>query len=109
VRRAQAVDVARVATLRAWSLRLRVAATALTHLATVVLRDCADAGLVGPAGDALQAMGADVAGQVTEAAQEAIAAADELDHEAVVLLTASQGPPRASSPDGGSPGGGDRR
>lgn len=110
VRRAQPADVERIATLRAWSLRLRVAATALTHLATGVLTGCAEAGLVGPAGDALQALGADVARQAAEAAEEATAAADELDHEAVVLLATPHDQLRgASGSDGGAPGGAGER
>jgi hypothetical protein len=113
VRRAQPVDVEQIATLRAWSLRLRAAATAFTRLATVVLTGCAEAGLVGPAGDALQELGADVAQQAEEAAEEATAAADELDHYAVVLLATPHDLPTRGSTgdgsDGGAPGGGGER
>jgi hypothetical protein len=86
VRRAQPVDVQRIAILRSWALRLRLAATALWHLAAVVLAECDDAGLDGPAGDALQALGADVAQEAAAAAKQAEAAADELDLVAAVLM-----------------------
>jgi hypothetical protein len=105
VRRAQPVDVAQIATLRAWSLRLRVAASAFTHLASIVLSGCAEAGLVGPAGDALQELGTDVAQQADDAAETAGAAADELDRHAAVLLMAPQDP-AGGRLTGGSPSGG---
>jgi hypothetical protein len=110
VRRAQPVDVEQIATLRAWSLRLRAAATACAHLATVVSTGCAESGLVGPAGDALDELGAHVAQQAEEAAEEATMAANELDRYAVVLLAT----PRTLVTGGGSDGGsqsatGDRR
>jgi hypothetical protein len=109
VRRAQPVDVERIAILRAWSLRLRVAATALAHLATIVLAGCAEAGLVGPAGDALHDLGADVAQQAEEAAEEATVAADELDHDAVVLLATAHDLPTGASSGGGAPSGAGER
>jgi hypothetical protein len=111
LRRESPVDVEQIAALRAWSLRLRVAATAFTHLATVVLTGCAEAGLVGPAGDALRELGADVAQQADEAAEEATAAADELDHHAVVLLATPRDPQTGvGGVDGAALGGaGERR
>jgi hypothetical protein len=111
VRREPPVDVEQIATLRAWSLRLRAAATAFTRLATVVLTGCDEAGLVGPAGDALHELAADVAQQAEEAAEEATVAADELDHHAVVLLaTPHVLPTGAGGSDGGASGGaGERR
>jgi hypothetical protein len=104
VRREPPVDVEQIATLRAWSLRLRAAATAFTHLATIVLTGCAEAGLVGPAGDALHELGIDVAQRAEEVAEEATVAADELDHYAVVLLAAPHDLVMASGSDGGAPG-----
>jgi hypothetical protein len=79
--------VERIATLRVWSVRLRAGATALTHLAVIVLAGCAEAGLVGPAGDALQRLGRGVASEAQAAARAAFAAADELDQHAALLLT----------------------
>ena len=87
VRRNAQVDVDQIATLRVWSVRLRAAATALTHLAVIVLAACAESGLVGPAGDALQSLGRSVASEVHVAARAASAAADELDQHAALLLT----------------------
>lgn len=64
--------------LRAWSLRLRLAAEALQQLALVVGLSCDDAGLVGPAGDALRRLGEDVSRDASSAALAAQAAADAL-------------------------------
>jgi hypothetical protein len=88
VRRDAPVDVEQISTLRVYSLRLRVAALALTHLALVVLEGCSQAGLVGPAGDALRGLGVAVAREATSSADAVQAAADELDRQASVLLAA---------------------
>jgi hypothetical protein len=86
VRRDPPADVEQISTLRVYSLRLRIAALALTHLALVVLEGCSQARLVGPAGDALHALGVAVAREATSSADAVEAAADELDRQAAVLL-----------------------
>jgi hypothetical protein len=91
VRGDAAADVEQVAALRAWSLRLRAAAEAQLGLAGVVPAACDEAGLVGPAGDALLVLGAGVAMRVREAARACTAAADEMDRTAARLLSFPQG------------------
>jgi hypothetical protein len=101
VRRDPAVDVELISTLRVYSLRLRVAALALTHLALVVLEGCSQAGLVGPAGDALHALGGSVALEATSSADAVEAAADELDRQATVLLAGGPAAVSPARPSGG--------
>jgi hypothetical protein len=80
-------DVEQISTLRAYALRLRVGALALTHLAAVVREGCSQAGLAGPTGDALQDLGVAVAREAASSADAADTAADELDRQAAVLMT----------------------
>lgn len=73
----------RVAQLRAWSLRLRLSGELQQELRQLLLDACDDAGLVGPTGDALRALGERLAGDASAAATAAFDAADELDRCAV--------------------------
>jgi hypothetical protein len=111
VRRHAPVDVERIAVLRAWSLRLRLAADVQAELGGTVTRACGDAGLVGPAGDALQGLGQRLADAAAASARAAGAAADELDRLAVASVVGGcLGPPGGSAaravtpaPAGGRP------
>lgn len=76
-------DVDQVAQLRAWSLRLRIAGELQLELRQLLLDACDDAGLVGPTGDALRALGQRLSADASAAATAAFDAADELDRCAV--------------------------
>lgn len=96
-------DLQEVLLLRAWSLRLGLAAQALQQLALVVGPSCDDAGLVGPAGDALRRLGDDVSRDASSAARAAQAAADALDQRAAsTSVTGTAGVVRVGT-EGGRP------
>ncbi|HET8615738.1 MAG TPA: hypothetical protein VFL94_09455 [Actinomycetales bacterium] len=85
VLRGPSFDVGQVAAVRVWSLRLRLAAEAQSQLGGRLLSACDDAGLVGPAGDALRVLGESVSECAVAAAQAAGTAADVLDRVAMAL------------------------
>src|SRR4051794_19159812 len=62
----------------AWAARLRAAADEVDDVARTVRRRADDAGLVGPAGDALQQLAAVVADEVVAAAGSVQTVADRL-------------------------------
>jgi hypothetical protein len=76
-------DAERVAQLRTWSLRMRMAGELQLGLRQLLLGAGDDAGLVGPTGDALRALGQRLADDAAEAAAAAFDAADQLDRNAV--------------------------
>lgn len=73
----------RVAQLRGWSLRLRLAGDLQLGLRQLLIDARDDVGLVGPTGDALRALGERLAADASAAATAAFDAADELDRCAV--------------------------
>lgn len=79
-------DGERVAQLRAWSLRMRLAGELQLGLRRLLLDACDDAGLVGPTGDALRALSRRLSGDAADAATAAFGAADELDRCAVTAV-----------------------
>lgn len=84
-----------VAQLRAWSLRVRIAGEVQLELRKLLLDAGEDAGLVGPTGDALRALGQRLSADASAAATAAFDAAEELDRCAVaeVLGLAGDGRP----------------
>lgn len=71
------------AQLRAWALRLRAAGELQLGLRQLLLHACEQAGLVGPAGDALRELSRRLSADASAAGSAAFAAADELERCAV--------------------------
>lgn len=79
-------DPAEVLELRTWAVRLRLAGELQEELRYVIRGGCDDAGLVGPTGEALRALGERLCADATTAADAAFAAAEQLDRCAVRIV-----------------------
>lgn len=75
-----------VGLLRTWSLRLRHAGELQAELAHVLRGGPDQAGLVGPAGDALRELSRRLAAEAATAARAVLDAADELDRSMVRIM-----------------------